>query len=225
MTDRLLDIELDYACGEMSVSEIAAKYGVDARDIQLVARQHGWSDAGIHHCNEQRLKFVDEYLKDLKPHLAAKRAGYGEHYGSRLMAVPEIRDAINARMRARAARSRISQDAVIAELGRIALANVRDLYDDKGTLIPVDQLPEDVSAAIREIEVTIGGNELLATKKIKLHDKLAALTTLAKHHGLLTEKVEMTGKDGAPLLPEMSDAEAARRIAFVLAKAARQVPA
>jgi hypothetical protein len=38
----------------------------------------------------------------------------------------------------------------------------------------------------------------------------------------LADKSEITGKDGAPLVPEVNEGEIARRIAFALAKAGRE---
>jgi hypothetical protein len=38
----------------------------------------------------------------------------------------------------------------------------------------------------------------------------------------LSDKAEITGKDGAPLVPEVNEGEIARRIAFALAKAGRE---
>jgi hypothetical protein len=57
----------------------------------------------------------------------------------------------------------------------------------------------------------------------ELEAPAAAITATmgkAKVLGLLTDKHEHTGKDGGPI--EVSDTEAARRIAFVLANAARK---
>lgn len=220
--NNLVDIELDYVMGEMTIGEIALKYGISPDDLQIVAQHQGWPPSGVHLCNQQRQRFVDEYLVDLKPHLAARRAGYASPEAHvRLMRTPEVLQAIQARMRARAARVRIDQDAVIAELAKVALSNVRDLFDINGNLKPLHELPEEVSAAIQSVEVVEGKNEVLSTKKIRMYSKLDALKTMAQHHGLLTEKLEVTGKDGAPLVPEMSEQEAARRVAFLLAKAAR----
>jgi phage terminase small subunit len=41
----------------------------------------------------------------------------------------------------------------------------------------------------------------------------------AKLHGLIVDKAEHTGKDGKDLIPELSDLDRARRIAFILAGA------
>ncbi|HEV2898857.1 MAG TPA: terminase small subunit [Pseudaminobacter sp.] len=47
---------------------------------------------------------------------------------------------------------------------------------------------------------------------------ISATMGKAKLHGLLVEKVEATGKDGAPLVPETSSRELAKAISYLLAK-------
>lgn len=51
-------------------------------------------------------------------------------------------------------------------------------------------------------------------REVKLWDKNSALDKAAKHRGMFTEKVEITGKDGAPLMP----LEAAREAVAVAEK-------
>jgi phage terminase small subunit len=69
--------------------------------------------------------------------------------------------------------------------------------------------------------------DLKVTKvKFKLHNKQAALVSILDHlGGFPARKHELTGKDGGPIetedKTERSDLDVARRIAFVLAKAAR----
>lgn len=59
--------------------------------------------------------------------------------------------------------------------------------------------------------------------KIKLNDKQKNLEILARKHGIIVDKSELTGKDGAPLIPEaLSSNEIARRVAFLLTKAAKK---
>lgn len=62
--------------------------------------------------------------------------------------------------------------------------------------------------------------------KFKLHNKHAALVSILEHlGGFPARKHELTGRDGGPIetedKTERSDLDVARRIAFVLAKAAR----
>ena len=79
----------------------------------------------------------------------------------------------------------------------------------------MDLSPEQ-TAAISEMSHNQKG-----AVRIKLHDKKAALDSLAKHLGLFTDKLEVTGKDGAPLRPPLGDGleKAARQVAFLMARA------
>lgn len=54
---------------------------------------------------------------------------------------------------------------------------------------------------IKEYAIDEKGNQ-----KIKLHDAHAARVELAKIHGLLIDRKELTGKDGAPLFPDFEKA-------------------
>ena len=90
-------------------------------------------------------------------------------------------------------------DLVLAALGCIAGSNPGDLFDDKGKLIPVKDLPERVQAAIASIEAVTGNIDAGDGKKdkiarIKLWDKIKTLDILTKHHGLQTDKVQHEGE-------------------------------
>ena len=74
-------------------------------------------------------------------------------------------------------------------------------------------------------ELSAAGRALFAGVKetqhgveIKMHDQMGALLNVAKHLGMFPTKVEMTGKDGAPIQTEdRSMTEIARSLAFVFA--------
>lgn len=148
-----------------------------------------------------RRLFVDEYLIDLNATQAAIRAGYSAKtaasQGERLLRDPDIKRAIAGRMKAREARTEITQDKVIRELARIGFSDirkavkwgnteVRPLDGDGSVLIPYhglalissDEIDDDTAAAIAE--VSEGRNGL----KVKMHDKKSALLELVKHLGL-----------------------------------------
>ncbi len=64
----------------------------------------------------------------------------------------------------------------------------------------------------------------VADPTVKTGDKVAALRLLGQHQGLFVERVEHTGANGAPLLPDLTPREAARRIAFALTLGLTQKP-
>lgn len=149
--------------------------------------------------DKQRL-FVDAYLVDRNGKQAAIAAGYSprtaEVQASRLLRHVQVKAAIRERTRAAAASAGITLDMVVAELGRIGFADIRQavrwassvaqVAEDPNTGEPVLQitnqvqlvdsaeLTEAAAAAIAEVSQTKDG------LKVKLHSKLSALLGLAR---------------------------------------------
>lgn len=160
---------------------------------------------------DKQQRFVDEYLIDLNATQAAIRAGYSvanaDKIGPELLGKTRVADAVAARMKDRERRTEITQDRVLQEYAKLAFLDPRRFYDEKGSLIPVHELDADVAAALSGMEVVTqragkdaGGNqECEEVKKIKFIDKKGALDSVARHLGMFTDKVQMTGKDGGPV--------------------------
>ncbi|RWG02558.1 terminase small subunit [Mesorhizobium sp.] len=166
--------------------------------------------------------FVNEYLVDLNATAAAKRAGYSELtaqvQGSRLLSNVMVAEAIATRQAAIADRLGVTQEKIVAELAKIAFADIRKAVrwgkspvdtksenaDPNGLgvypveLVPSETIDDDTAAAVSEVSLTQTGI------KIKMHDKKSALVDLGKHLGMFKERVEHTGKDGAPLVPVLN---------------------
>jgi hypothetical protein len=107
--------------------------------------------------------------------------------------------------RKRAARERelhaleVNEAAIIGELVRIAFADNRDFFDVTGCLKPLSQWTAEMGARVASFEIikknAEAGDGIIDTvHKLKSWDKLKALEMLAKHRGLLTEKVEHKGE-------------------------------
>lgn len=118
----------------------------------------------------------------------------------------------------------------LSKLGRSSIKNciVRgDLTTD--VIEHIADMTEEHAACIKALVIDTytegGGDDAREVKRVRveLHDKRGPLRDLAQHYGLLTEKHELTGKGGEPLIerPELTPTEIARRIAFVLAAAKR----
>lgn len=133
---------------------------------------------------------------DLNATHAAIRAGYSaKTAGSQahdLLKRPDVAEFIaNARHEA-ATRLCISRDRVLLEISRIAFFDIRKLLRDDGKPIPVQELGDDIAAAIAGMETATerergakgdeGGTTYI--RKYKMADKLVALEKLAKHLGL-----------------------------------------
>ena len=134
------------------------------------------------HLNDRQDRFCREYLKDLNATAAARRAGYSikaaSTTGTKLVGLPKIQARIALLKQNRARRLEITTDSVVAELGRIAFSDIGDVASwGKRTVNLFDSatLEEDVRRAIAEVKAGKDG------VKIKMHNKLQALDTLAKH--------------------------------------------
>lgn len=155
--------------------------------------------------------FVREYLVDLNATQAAIRAGYSEQTAYRTGAdnlrKPQIAAAVAAAQSARAQRTEITADRVLRELARVGFSDARRLFSPDGSLRPVAEWPDDAAAAVSSVEVFEelegrGENRQVIghTKKLKLWDKGHALELLAKHLGMLKDRVEHSGPDGSPIV-------------------------
>jgi phage terminase small subunit len=165
----------------------------------------------------KQARFADEYLIDLNATQAAIRAGYSarnaDKIGSQLLGKTRVSEEIASKMKEREQRTHITQDRVLQELARIAFFDIRKLYNDDGSLKRPDQLDDEAAAVLAGIDVTElqGSAEVdgegnikhipMFTKKAKVFDKTAALTLAMRHLGMLVDKQEVTGKNGAPLIP------------------------
>ncbi len=141
---------------------------------------------------DRQRRFVEEYLVDLKAGAAAIRAGYSEKsaetLGARLRNLPHVRQAIEAAMDRRSRRTGITQDRVVAELARIAFADIRDFvnWDETGvTLRAARELGPQQTACVAEIVETPGKG-----LRIKLHAKPQALAALSRHLGARDKSVD-----------------------------------
>jgi phage terminase small subunit len=138
----------------------------------------------------KQLLFVEEYLKDLDSYQAALRAGYKNGgTGQNLLNNPDIKALIDERIEERKLMG-VTPDMVIAELARIAFADLTDFVKWTKTgrigLRPCDQVDGKVLSSIEE---TINGKT--KTRKVKLHDKLKALELLGRHLGMFTDNLKV----------------------------------
>ena len=171
---------------------------------------------------EKQERFCLEYIIDLNATQAAIRAGYSEdsagQQGHMLLKNPEIQGRIRDHMDARAARTRITADRVLLELGRIGFADIRRAVqwqanvtgivtdDETGedrmattnqvSLIDSDKIDDDTAYGIAEIsQLSTGG------LKVKMHDKLGALDRIGKHLGMFIDRQAAVNPDGSAAQP------------------------
>jgi len=151
--------------------------------------------------NEQRKRFCEEYVIDLNGKQAAIRAGYSaktaEVKASSLLSIVKVQDYI-AELRAKQQlRTSITSDMVINELAKLAFSDIRDIYDDNGNLIAVNELPESVSATISSFKSRKernGDDSFDIIDEYRRYDKIKALELLGKHFKIFDRGVEEPDK-------------------------------
>lgn len=138
-------------------------------------------------------RFVEEYLVDLNATQAAIRAGYSakraSEIGYQLLQKTTVQQAIQAHQRERSARTGITADRVLQEIARVAFADPRAVMSwGPGGVALRDsaELSDAEAAAVAEVSETWSENG--GSRKVKMHDKIAALEKLAKHVGLYDDK-------------------------------------
>lgn len=154
--------------------------------------------------------FVREYLVDLNSTQAAIRAGYSERtakqQGSRLLTNDDVQAAIAEAMKARATAVDISAEEVLRMLADEARADLADLYDDKGNLLPIRDWPRawrrGLVVGIESFEEFEGFGEdrkfIGMTRKVKLSDRIKHKELIGRHLGMFVDKTEVKFPDGPP---------------------------
>jgi phage terminase small subunit len=152
--------------------------------------------------------FVQEYLIDLNATQAAIRAGYSEktanEQGSRLLANVSIASAVKDAINNRSKVTGITSEKVLKRLDDIGDIDISEAYDDKGHLLPIHEMPIHIRKSIASIKVFdeyegFGKDRIKIgeVREVKFYDKVRANELIGKHLKMFTEKVELTGKDGA----------------------------
>lgn len=165
-------------------------------------------------------QFCLEYLIDLNASAAARRAGYAEKdadvQGPRLLGNVRVADRIASLKAERAKRTRLDGDKALREQARLAFSDIGDILDFSGqnpTLRPARDIPPKARRAIASVKVKryperVGTGEdgkpafeTVEVIEFKLWSKTAALDSAMRHLGLYNDKLQLTGKDGEPLIP------------------------
>ena len=92
----------------------------------------------------------------------------------------------------------IEADDVVKELGMIGFFNFKDLFDELGQLIPIQDMTDVCGHVIASITETVD-TQLNVKTTVKLHNKMDALKLIAHHIGMLVERKEISGPDKGPI--------------------------
>lgn len=152
-------------------------------------------------------RFVSEYLITLNAADAARKAGYAQKSarmtGHKLLTKTYISDAIQTEKMKLAGNAKITTEMVIAELGKIAFASLRNFIELDGNGHPhinLQNASNDDLDALQDVQIETvlerrGSNPNGQTEynrvrktKVKLLNKLEALEKLAQYTGVYKQR-------------------------------------
>jgi phage terminase small subunit len=156
---------------------------------------------------ERHRRFVLEYIIDLNGRAAAVRAGYAPgKAGGRaweLLHRADVQAAVQAELKAREERTRVTGDRVIHEYACIAFidpSRIASWGPEGVTLVPSERMNADDKAAVKL--VSVGGRKGARAQRFELYDKLRALDALGRFTGVLTR-----GKGARNAVPDYASPE------------------
>lgn len=194
---------------------------------------------------DKERRFVEEYLVEPNATQAATRAGFSERsagsIGHELLRKPSVAAAITTAMEERSMRTKIDADWVLSKLRDMFEADVADLYDRNGQLLPVKDWPkiwrtglitgvdsvETIDLGVDETDSATGKRRarrtLVTNKKVRWADKTKLLELIGKHVdvGAFREVLSRTLLQGAPEdTPQITNAAEAK-VTFYMPKNGR----
>lgn len=109
------------------------------------------------------------------------------HFGRLMGWIDQDKDRAKAFKVAKLAQSDLLQSQIISETKKIAFADIREAYDINGNILNVNEMPDNIAAAIVSVDVfesNLSGECIGQTKKLKLQNKLEALKLLSDFLGM-----------------------------------------
>jgi len=136
-------------------------------------------------------RFVDEYLRDLNATKAAARAGYStrtaRQAGAENLSKPVILAEIAERMRVLRERTDSSVEEYVRELKERLYADLSDIFDPDGNLLPREQWPSvwrrGLVTRLRVEEERANGDLVSRRISIRFADRTPLKYLLGKHLG------------------------------------------
>jgi phage terminase small subunit len=168
--------------------------------------------------NRTDARFVDAYMANGgNGRQAAMTAGLAPHSAtceaSKLRKKPNVAAEIARRSADALGRK---PEAVIEQLAAVAFGDIRDVLEpNTGDPLPPRQWPAHAAAMVASVDLVHRcgprGTTSPRATRVRLHDKLRALETLARLLGLDRQRVELSGAEGGPI--RLSDADLHARLA------------
>lgn len=168
--------------------------------------------------NEQHERFCRFYATEPNGQKASELAGLSPTTGSKLLQRREVVWRIQELSDRNLKAADITAQRVILELGRIAFSDIRDVFDERGNLLPPHEMSDDAAASLAAIKgdkvtrrkVAVPRLDLVSgeqerdpatgeplfdevieetrTVEVRRYDKVPALTVLAKHFKVIGDE-------------------------------------
>lgn len=122
------------------------------------------------------------------------------------------------------ARKAMQEDLIMLNLIHAATLDPRKVFKKSGAVKNIRKIPDEIVGSITELATStdLMGNRVAKVKFVSRHQ---ATKDLSQFLGLQVSRTEVTGKGGEPLLPVEVNNDTARRIAFLLSQATRDLAA
>lgn len=141
---------------------------------------------------ENHIRFADKYFETLNAKESAIYAGFSEdtakQLGYKLLQRDDIQEYLNKLREEYQKKSGINKQRILDEYSKIAFSDIRELYSGDNQLLDIRQIDDNTAGSVSSVEVDEMtdryGNIIGYTKKVKLHNKLAALDSLGKVLGI-----------------------------------------
>jgi phage terminase small subunit len=142
--------------------------------------------------------FVREYAADPKFNAteAARKCGYSNpaKEAGKLLSNPLVQRELSKVLHKRAEKVGINAERVLRELSYIGCLDPGAMFNDEGQVMPIKDMPQHVRRAIKAVKVrqrTNQDGEIETRIDVELHPKIAALELIAKHLGMLNDKLRV----------------------------------
>lgn len=177
-------------------------------------------------------RFCDEYLIDLNATRAykvayprCKKDETANAASSRMLRNVKVQEYISEKQQEIEERTEVTQDMVIKELANIAFFNIKNIYNNNGTLKTVKDIDEETIRAISSVKVLQKAGAMKIninmegqdnevpiehiqeqTIEFKANDKVKALELLGKHLGMFNDiNVNMKNAIQVELIDDVSE--------------------
>lgn len=153
----------------------------------------------VNKLTQKQRSFCLEYIKDKNGTQAAIRAGYSKKTAMQIaeqnLRKLEIQHFVKNLLDEIAERSKVTAAMIAEEYKKIAFANVADVLSEGNEITDIKTLDRSISATVEMVKKTVtefeGGTK--TSVQVKLHSKIAALDSLAKHLGFFEKDNNQKG--------------------------------